>query len=85
MFNFKLVDTLLAFFIDSILFDNETVSLPMRLLNIAEVSEIFNFLLILLDNATVSLPIRLLNIAEVSEILSFVLILFDKVNVSLKL
>ena len=61
------------------------VSRAIRLLNIVEVSAMFNFLLILLDNATVSLPILELNIPEVSEIFNFVLIRLDKVNVSLKL
>ena len=48
-------------------FESPIVSLPIRLLNIVDVSEIFNFVLILLDNEIVSLPIRLLNIADVSE------------------
>ena len=66
-----------------ILFDNETVSLPILLVNIEEVSPIFkypelgspglptNFVfnkLILLDKEAVSLAKRLLNIAAVSVI-----------------
>ena len=39
--------------------------------NIADVSEIFNFVLILFDKATVSLPILELNITDVSEMFNF--------------
>jgi hypothetical protein len=85
IFNFALVAAPVLLAKTSIRELKLAVSRANRLLNIIEVSAMFNFLFILLDSETVSLPILELNIAEVSEIFNFASILFDKVIVSLKL
>ena len=63
-------ESILAFSLSAfilILLLNEIVSRAIRLLNIADVSDKFNFVFILLLNEIVSRAIRLLNIADVSE------------------
>ena len=67
-------ESILAFSLSAlklILLLNEMVSRANRLLSIAEVSDIFNFVLILLLNEIVSLAIRLDSITDVSEIFNF--------------
>ena len=51
--------------------ESEMVSLEILLVNITEVSEIFNFALILFDKEIVSLANLFVIIADVSEMLSF--------------